>query len=64
MHDVITNQITNYTKKGIRMMKIKSIIVIVEREESGVKYNKRFEFETLRKFENWIKYNKIKGKLN
>jgi len=46
------------------MIKIKGIIVIVERNNYGAKYNERLEFETLNNLNNWIKYNKTKGKLN
>ena len=46
------------------MIKIKNIIVIVERNNYGANYNQRLEFETLKNLENWVKYKKARGKLN
>ena len=44
-------------------MRIKNIKIIVEKKESGNKYNQILEFETLKRFENWIRIKKERGKL-
>jgi len=46
------------------MIKIKLIKVIVEREEAGNRFNQILPFETLKRFDNWRRYNKARGKLN
>lgn len=42
------------------MIRIKLIKLIVEKELSGNKFNEIMEFETLRRFNSWIKFKKLK----